>query len=535
MSDLPNVAYFCMEYALRYDIKTYSGGLGVLAGDYVKGVKDNNYPLIAIGIKWKYGYVTQTVDKNGLLMDSFPVADYSMLEDTGVKFPITIENKQVMIKAWKVKPEVGVKELILLDTDLPENEEPLITDRLYGGDHVQRVRQEMVLGIGGIKYLRAINADIQTYHFNEGHAILAGIELLREQMEDHGLDFNQAHEAVKKQIVFTTHTPVKAGNEEHDLSYLTGLGANQHLSEAEMVEIGGSPFNMTVAALRLSRLSNAVAQLHGETANIMWKDVGSRSEIIAITNGIHHGTWVDDAIYQNRQNPKLLWKRHCQLKNELIEFIKERNDVTLDANKLLIGFARRAAPYKRSNLIYSSGEKLRQLLQNGTYQIVFAGKAHPADDYGKAIIRDLIALSKEFPDSVVFMENYDMQVGAMLTRGCDIWLNNPRRPMEACGTSGMKAAMNGVPNVSILDGWWPEACNHGVNGWAIGDDKVPTSKDEQDVRDAKFLSTVLSEEVIPTYYEDRDRWISIMQASINDCYEAFSVDTMLSNYYSRLY
>jgi len=535
MSTLPNVAYFCMEYALKTSIKTYSGGLGVLAGDYMKGVKDNNYPLIGIGLKWKQGYVNQTIDSKGNVVDAFPEADYSILEDTGIKFNVKVSNKDIAVKAWKVAESVGVKSLYLLDTDLRENSGDIITDRLYGGDHIKRVEQEIILGVGGVKFLRAAGFPIDVYHFNEGHALLAGIELLRELMEDEGLSFDDALTAVKAKTVFTTHTPVLAGNEQHDISYLMKLGANLHLTKAEMVSLGGNPFNMTVAALRMSRLSNGVAQLHGETANKMWEEVKGKSEIIAITNGIHHGTWVDETIYQNRLNSNALWQRHMELKRELLALIKERNGVTLDEDTLLIGFARRAAPYKRSNLVYNSGKLLRKLLAEGKYNIVFSGKAHPADQNGKEIIKDLVALSKEYPKQVVFLENYDMTIGAALTRGSDIWLNNPRRPLEACGTSGMKAAMNGVPNVSILDGWWPEACRHGENGWAIGDEQVPDNIEKQDKRDAEFLSSVLSEEVIPTYYDNHEKWVKIMQASITDTYNEFSVDTMLANYFKRLY
>lgn len=524
-----------MEYALNTSIKTYSGGLGVLAGDYMKGVKDNDYPIVGIGLKWKEGYVRQTISKDGEVVDAFPEADYSILEDTGIKFTVTVAGKDVAVKAWKVAQSVGVKSLYLLDTDLPENKMPVITDRLYGGDHIKRVEQEIILGVGGVKFLRAANLPVDVYHFNEGHALLAGIELLREEMIDNKQTFDIALETVKQKIVFTTHTPVLAGNEQHDISYLMKLGANLHLTKKQMKLLGGKPFSMTVAALRMSRLANGVAQLHGETANIMWKDVEGKSDIIAITNGIHHGTWVDDELYQKRNDSAALWQRHQELKRELLALIKERNGVTLDENTLLIGFARRAAPYKRSNLVYNSGKLLRELLAEGKYHIVFSGKAHPADENGKAIIKDLVALSKEFPERVVFLENYDMTVGAALTRGSDIWLNNPRRPLEACGTSGMKAAMNGVPNVSILDGWWPEACKHGENGWAIGDDKVPAKVKDQDKRDADFLSKVLSEEVIPTYYDNREKWISIMQSSIQDTYEEFSVDTMLANYFKRLY
>jgi starch phosphorylase len=313
------------------------------------------------------------------------------------------------------------------------------------------------------------------------------------------------------------------------------MGANLGLSIEEMHEIGGTPFNMTVAALNLSHAANAVAQLHGETARKMWEGVDGAPEITAITNGIHRGTWVDPRMAQVKDDPRKLWDLHMQLKRELISFVQTRTGKVLAEDKLLIGFARRAAPYKRSNLIFDCGPEVLKALQSGRFQIVFSGKAHPLDDNGKGIVEQIVRYAKDLPDSVVFLEDYDMDIGAMLTRGSDVWLNNPRRPLEACGTSGMKAAMNGVLNCSILDGWWPEACQHGVNGWAIGDDLVPSKVKEQDQRDAEFLAKVLLEEVIPTYYDHREKWVRMMQASIHSITQPFSVETMLHDYYAKLY
>jgi starch phosphorylase len=534
-SQRPNVGYFCMEYGLKTELKTYSGGLGILAGDFMKGVSDGDYPMVGIGLKWKQGYVTQTLGDEGQIIDAFPNADFPDLEDTGIKVTVTVGGKDVVVKAWKVPASAGVKDLYLLDTDLPENDGPVITDRLYGGDHIKRVQQEMILGIGGVRFLQAANIAVDLYHFNEGHAVLAGIELICQAMKNDGCGFEEALATVKRDTVFTTHTPVFAGNEQHNIDYMMDLGAHLDLTEAQMQRLGGTPFNMTVAALRMARSANGVAQLHGVTARNMWAHITDKCDIGAITNGIHHGTWVDDTLYKVRKDPDALWERHQALKGELIDLIAARQGVTLAKDKFLIGFARRATPYKRSNLIYQSGQALRDLLADGRYQLVFSGKAHPADTGGKEMIMDLVALAEAYPDRVVFIENYDMTIGAAMTRGADIWLNNPRRPLEACGTSGMKAAMNGVPNVSILDGWWPEACRHGINGWAIGDTQVPETVEEQDTRDAEFLSQVLIEDVIPTYYDNRSKWIEIMQASIEDTYEPFSVKTMLDNYYKDLY
>ena len=393
----------------------------------------------------------------------------------------------------------------------------------------------MVLGIGGVRALRALGIATDVYHFNEGHAVLAAFELIREQREA-GLSLEEAKEVVRRQIVFTTHTPIKEGNESHPHELLQYLGAGLGLTIGELHAIGGTPFNMTVAALHLCRAANGVARLHSETAEKMWQHVETRPPIIGITNGIDRKTWVDRRITEPvvRDDDKL-WQTHCEIKGELIDFIEQRTGQRLDQNKLLIGFARRAAPYKRSNLIFQSDPAVLAALKDGRFQIVFSGKAHPLDDAGKGIVEDIARRGQELPDSVVFLEDYDMEIGAMLTRGCDVWLNNPRRPLEACGTSGMKAAMNGVLNCSILDGWWPEACRHGENGWAIGDEKVFDNPEEQDERDRKFLAGVILDEVLPLYENDRPRWVTMMRSSIESTRERFSATTMLKHYFDKMY
>ena len=349
------------------------------------------------------------------------------------------------------------------------------------------------------------------------------------------MTFAEAVAATRSEVVFTTHTPIVQGNESHPHELLQYMGASLGLSIEQMHFIGGTPFNMTVAALRLSRIANAVADLHRVTALEMWKHVEGAANIIGITNGIHTKTWVDQRIVEARHDAKRLWETHMLLKKELISFVAERTGAQLDPTKLLIGFARRAAPYKRSNLIFRSGSALCEALREGKVQIIFSGKAHPLDDTGKEIVEDIYQMSREMPSSVVFLQDYDMTIGAKVTRGVDVWLNNPRRPLEACGTSGMKAAMNGVLNASILDGWWPEACSHGRNGWAIGDDKVPDTVKEQDSRDSKFLADTLLKDVMPLYYSNREKWVKMMQESIESVTAAFSVDRMLKEYYDRMY
>lgn len=541
----PRVAYFCMEYGLQSDFKIYAGGLGILAGDYLKGAQDHGFPIVGLGILWKQGYGDQVIDENGQPYDAYRNRKYPFLKDTGVSVDVTIRDRQVKCKVW-LADSFGNAPLYLLDTDLPENADAWISGQLYGWFGEERIAQEMVLGIGGVRALRALGIEVDVYHFNEGHALFAGFELLREEMEGKsGLSFKKAVKKVRKKIVFTTHTPVVQGNESHPIDRLLYMGAQLNLKKKQLQKLGspaGEPhdFNMTIGALRLSRASNAVAQLHGETANEMWKDVEQRSSITAITNGIHLGTWVDNAILEaaegtDAKSDKALWNHHLKNKKALVALVKQRNGVTLDENKLIIGFSRRAVAYKRSDLIFRSPRTIEPLLKNQDVQIVFSGKAHPLDDAGKAIVAKLVAMSKKYPNSVVFLADYDMTIGAALTRGADVWLNNPVRPKEASGTSGMKASMNGVLNFSILDGWWPEACQHGVNGWQFGDAKVFDDPTEQDEHDMKALYKVLKNDVVHTFYNDRKKWVEMMRQSVRSTRDQFSVKRMLDEYYGLLY
>ncbi len=537
-NDLPRVAYFCMEYGLDNRFKAYAGGLGILAGDYMKGAKDHDFPIVGIGIKWKQGYTDQMIGPDGKPYDTYHNYNYDeFLEDTGMSVSVNIRDRKVVCKVWKLDA-FGNAPLYLLDTDVPGNEDAWITGQLYGWFGEERVAQEMVLGVGGVRALRNLGIPIDIYHFNEGHALFAGFELMREKMAD-GATFREAWERSKKQIVFTTHTPVIQGNESHPIDRLMYMGANMGMSRSQLCTLGGDPFNMTVGALRMSKKSNAVAQLHGKTANQMWKNIHHRSEIVPITNAIHVPTWVDqamlDAAADANEDGEALWNAHQQNKRNLIEFVRERNGAELAEDKLLIGFSRRAVPYKRSNLIFSKPELIEPLLEEQKVQVVFSGRAHPLDDNGKAIVADLVAMARKFPNAVVFLENYDMEIGAHLTRGSDVWLNNPRRPKEASGTSGMKAAMNGVLNFSILDGWWPEACQHGVNGWQFGDGYENDDTKKLDEHDRNALYEVLLNEVVPTYYDDPDKWVDMMRQSIQTTRDYFAVKRMLEEYYELLY
>lgn len=531
---LPTVAYFSMEYGLHSDFKMYAGGLGILAGDFIKGAKDMGAPLVGIGIKWKQGYTDQRIGEDGRPYDTFTDHDYDFLEDTGVTVTVTIQNAEVPCKVWKTE-RFGNNPLYLLDTDLPESGNGWITARLYGGGFgEERIAQEIVLGIGGVKALRALGIPVDVYHFNEGHAALASTELIREKMQA-GLTFESAWRDTRETVVFTTHTPVKEGNEAHALDLLEAMSAFNGLSRDQMERIGGNPFNMTVAGLRLARRANAVAALHAETANRMWKDVAGRAEIIGITNAIHLPTWADPRVLRAYEEGGDVWAAHMELKRELIELIRERSGTVLDPERLLIGFSRRAAPYKRSDLIFSRPDLIAPYLESGRIQLVFSGKAHPNDETGKQIVSNLVAMMKRYPGSVVFLENYDMTIGAKLTRGADVWLNNPRRPLEASGTSGMKAAVNGVLNCSVLDGWWPEACLDGENGWQIGGGFESADPGELDRHDGEALYDTLLQRVVPTYYENRPRWVQMMRRSIETTREAFSTRRMLEEYYRKLY
>jgi len=531
----PNVAYFCMEYGLDQRFKAYAGGLGILAGDYLKGAHDHKFPITGIGIRWKQGYTEQKIDASGKAYDSYHNYEYDFLEDTGIMVSVDIRKVKVNCKVWKLT-QFGNADLYLLDTDIPDNQDSWITGQLYGWFGEERIAQEIVLGIGGVRAIRALGLPIEIYHFNEGHALFAGFELLREKMEDEGLTFEKAVEVVKKEVVFTTHTPIVQGNESHPIDKIIYMGANLNLTRAQLTFLGGGdPFNMTIGALRLSKIANGVAQLHGETSNKMWANIDKRAEILAITNAIHLPTWVDNAMIRAAEDGSDLWEPHLQNKRALIDFIEAKNGIRLDEEKLIIGFSRRAAPYKRSDFIFTDLSIIEPLLLEKKFQIVFSGKAHPLDDVGKLIVKNLVAMSRKYPKAVVFLENYDMSIGRMLTRGSDIWLNNPRRPLEASGTSGMKAAMNGVLNLSILDGWWPEACVHGVTGWQFGDGFEHTDEAIQDAHDLKALYKVLLEEVIPLFYTNRNKWIDMMRESILQTKEPFAVKRMLEEYYELLY
>ncbi|WP_368277508.1 alpha-glucan family phosphorylase [Heliorestis convoluta] len=531
---LPQVAYFCMEYGLSTSLPIYSGGLGILAGDYLKAARDLGRPVVAIGILWRQGYTNQYIDQDGQPYDTFAEQNFNDLEDTGVTVQVRIRGEDVVCKVWRCDT-LGNAPLYLLDAGYPGSPHAWMTRRLYGGEKQDRVAAEMILGIGGVRLLRVLGIDAEVYHFNEGHAVFAGVELIREKMNA-GLSFDHAWNETRHQVVFTTHTPVAAGNEVHDHALLQHMEAYNSLTYDQMRDLGGDPFSMTVAGLRLSFMANGVSKLHGRTAQRMWGHLESIPLIFSITNGVHSGTWQDPRMKEAFEKRKDIWSIHMDNKRKLIDYIEKYNKVKLREDALLIGFARRAAEYKRGDLIFRNTAIIEPYLATGRIQIVFSSKAHPNDGMGKALIARLVQFEKKYPNSVIFIENYNMDIAKLLVQGCDIWLNNPRRPQEASGTSGMKAAMNGVLNLSVEDGWVGEGVQSGINGWLL--DFHPgeaLSEHEQDEWDMQSLYRVLLQEVVPTYYNDRKRWVEMMILSIDMSRWQFSAHRMCREYFDLMY
>lgn len=540
----PTVAYFCMEFGLDARLTVYSGGLGILAGDHMKSASDLRLPVIGIGLLWDHGYVDQRLDDHGHPVDRYVSTDRDGLEHVvlppgGVE--VSIRGETVPLIAWRVRRYL-TGELYLLEPARPEHR--WVTARLYGGGSDDRLAQEIVLGVGGVRLLAALGKQPDVYHWNEGHAVFAGLELLRANRFGGG-DLHDRLARLRPHCVFTTHTPVAAGNEIHDLASMRRMDADLGFTDGELAAIGGDPFSMTVAGLRMSRIANAVAELHGDTARAMWKSVDGAAPIIHITNGVHPPTWQDPRIRaalapgkSHDEQASQLWAAHRTMRGELNALVAARTGHHLDPDKLVIGFARRAAGYKRADLILGDRARLEALLEH--VQLVYSGKAHPRDATGKAMVSRLAEATRRYPGRIIFLESYDMTLGAALTRGCDLWLNNPRRPLEASGTSGMKAAMNGVPNLSILDGWWPEGCEHGVTGWKIGDPEPGDDAVDEahvaavDLRDRARLYDVLEREVLPTW-RDRAAWTRVMAASVAMSSWRFSSDRMVEDYFAKVY
>src|SRR5882724_9384865 len=598
------IAYFSAEFGFHESIPNYSGGLGILAGDHCKSASDLDLKFVAIGLLYRHGYFRQQIDKEGRqeainLNQNFyhlPIREVRR-GDAKFRTSVSILDREVFAKLWELR--VGRINVYLLDTDIPENsaEDRLITAELYGGDLEMRMRQEIMLGIGGVKALAALGIQPDVFHMNEGHSAFMALERIRLNVVEKKLDFYSALQVVAAANVFTTHTPVPAGNDsfsrEMMRKYFGSFAKELNIPFDELFSFGHTrmnpddPFSMTILALRLSRHANGVSKLHGEVGRSLWKDVWAgvpihEVPITSITNGVHTKTWMAPefaALYRKYLGPweehvtepefwrgvidipdAQLWETHQKLKLRLIEFVRDRvrrrlervgesPEVIRRANRILdpeiltVGFARRFATYKRGALLFSDMELLKRLPNDTTrpVQFIFAGNAHPRDEAGKALIQEVYKLSREpgLENRVVFLEDYDSYIARRLVQGVDLWLNHPLRPLEASGTSGMKSAPNGGINLSVLDGWWREGYN-GNNGWAIGPEINNGTVEFQNEVDASSLYQLLENQIIPLYYAKPDgklplAWLQLMRESIRSVTPVFNTQRIVKEYTERLY
>src|SRR5215475_7210821 len=601
------VAYFSAEFGLHESMPIYSGGLGILAGDHIKSASDLGIPLVGIGLFYGQGYFRQRLDENGWQQEEYIQNDVNQLPmepaigANGEAVSVQIETRTGFIRArvWRVR--VGRCDLLLLDSNVEGNapEDRELTSRLYGGDGRIRVRQELLLGVGGFRALKAMGITPGVLHLNEGHSGFAVLEAIHTRMHEEGLTFDEAVPRVSRELIFTTHTPVPAGHDRFNADlveeHLGPLRERLGLSRERLLEAGrenpgkeDEDFCMTVLGLRMARRANAVSALHGEVSRAMWKTLtpGKSEDAVPIghiTNGVHVPSWLAPQMYrlydrhlgtgwhEHGSEAKIwdgienvddgeLWETHLSLKARLLEFARRRAieqaerrgesaeerirlGRVLSPDALTIGFARRFATYKRANLILSDIEKLASMVNDPKrpVQFVFAGKAHPLDEPGKKVLQQVANLMRDsqFSDKFVFVEDYDINVGRHFVQGVDVWLNNPRRPLEASGTSGQKVVLNGGLNLSVLDGWWAEAYD-GLNGFAIGNGRTHSNMDVHDARDGQDLYRVLIDEVIPLYYQrDRDGlprgWIKRMKRTIRTLGWRFNADRMVMDYTLKCY
>ena len=595
------IAYFCAEYGIHESLGIYSGGLGVLAGDHMKTASDMALPAIGVGLLYRKGYFRQTIDADGHQEHEYPDYDLTRLplgrvqDASGMPLTVTIElpGRDLSVAVWLA--QVGRIPVLLLDTDMPENADSdrPITNILYVRGREMRLHQELVLGIGGVRAIRALGLAPSVWHLNEGHSAFLLAERAREYVAEE-VPLEQAWKRVRENSVFTIHTPVSAGNERFDADLVRrvagplldegGVPVEDVLGLGLGVDGDHDGFDMTAFSLRLTRGANAVSHLHAETANATWQGIIDH-QILGITNGVHGPTWIGDPIRTLIENlggdlddvdeatetgrfwarveripERELWEAHLRQKRELAHFARGRLrsqfarhgeaptvlaelERALDPDVLTIGFARRFATYKRAGLLFSDIDRLAKILADADrpVQVVFAGKAHPADRPGQRVIQEIFQRSRSphLRGRVFILEDYNMRVARFLVQGVDVWLNNPRRPHEASGTSGMKAAQNGVPNVSVLDGWWDEGFE-GDNGWAIGDRETDPDESAQDWRDAQDLYRLLEEQIIPKYYErDADGlptgWLKVMRRAMASALWRFSTTRMLHEYTESLY
>jgi starch phosphorylase len=527
---LPKVAYFSMEMAIDQSLSTYSGGLGFLAGSHMQSAGYLGMPMVGVTILWSYGYYDQRIGSNGEVEIAYVRKHYDFLTDTGIIIDVEVFGKPIKVKAYKLEPEMfGTVPVLLLTTDIPENPEEIrkITHKLYDGNEQLRISQEIVLGIGGVRALLAAGYNFDTIHMNEGHALPAAFELLRM----HNGDLNK----VKQRTVFTTHTPVAAGNEVHWVDLLCEAGFFAGLPRQKAVELGGENFSLTVAALRMSRIANAVSQLHGLVANKMWEWVEGRCPIRAITNAVNLHYWQDERM-SGAKTPDQLLSAKIEMKKDLFKYIAGQTGKLFDPNVLTITWARRFADYKRAWLILMDRERICKLLNENKIQLIFAGKFHPADQMGREMFNNILKQSHELKN-VVVLPNYELELSAMLKKGTDVWLNTPLRPFEASGTSGMSANMNGAIHLSIYDGWSVEGTFTGINGYTVNytglDDDIPW--EDRHWKDYECIMSLLENEIIPTYYENQEKWARLMRMSMKTAEAYFNSDRMVVEYYNRLY
>ena len=598
------IAYFCMEFGIHESLPIYSGGLGILAGDHLKAASDLGVPLVGVGLLYHEGYTSQVLNTEFWQQDvvePFDVADLPLvpaLDRFGEPVHVSVELPGRLVHAAVLEVRVGRIRLILLDTRVKQNDpkDVSLAARLYGGDQRMRIEQELLLGVGGARALRALDINASVFHLNEGHSAFALLERANHRIQFDGLDPHAALQEVAAATVFTTHTPVDAGHDRFpaDLAaeHLRPLAEGLKLPLEEVMGLGrvnphdhGSPFLPTVLALKLSRRANGVSALHGVVSRKMWNQLypGVREENVPIghvTNGVHLPTWLATEMnhlyeshlgvdYQSSLTRPATWSRISSvssaeiwetkqvLKARTIRFIRERTAATrerlglpaiepapLNPDALTIGFARRFVPYKRPDLLFSDLDRLDRLVNNPErpVNLIFSGRAHPADNTGKGLIQKVAKILEDprFRHRIVFVENYNIHVGRMLYQGIDAWLNNPQRPLEACGTSGMKVVLNGGLHISIRDGWWAESYD-GENGFAIGTGEIHADQAIQDERDAESLFRLLEEEVVPLYYENRNAagvprcWVDRMKNSIRTLGWRFNADRMVQDYVEHLY
>ncbi len=527
---LPNVAYFSMEIAIDQSLATYSGGLGFLAGSHMQSAGYLQLPIVGVTILWSYGYYDQRIDHNGEVEVAYIRKSYDFLTDLKVQTKVKVFGEDVIVKAYRVEPELfGTCPVYLLTTDVAENSEwaKSISHKLYDGDEKIRIAQETVLGIGGIRILQEVGYNFDVIHMNEGHALPAAFELLRQ----YGGDLD----AVRRKTVFTTHTPVAAGNEVHWVDTLLEGGFFSECPREKAVSLGGENFSLTVAALRMSRIANAVSQLHGLVAKKMWDWVQGKCPIKAITNAVNLHYWQDSRIGAAKTSQNLLSAK-IEMKKDLCKYISDHCGKRFDPNVLTITWARRFADYKRAWLILMDRPRIEKLLNENKVQIVFAGKFHPDDKMGKEMFNKILKESQTMKN-VAVLPGYELALSAKLKRGSDIWLNTPLRPFEASGTSGMSANMNGALHLSILDGWAVEGTWNGINGYTVEypglDDDIPW--EERHWKDHKRIMEILENEIIPTYYDNKQEWARLMRQALRTSEAYFNSDRMVVEYFNRIY